>query len=366
MQSADEVEKNPNPYPSKKKGAGKRRIGDNSVELLGVIDRVVLEYDLEPYTRSSFFVRAYDILRNYRQNVSWSGDVHGVVIVSLMSRRTGAGVQSALFRVEGQISRSLPPLSQVRVVLLINGLPVQIGEIPLANIAAILTGQNVNMRLFEARVAALLNPNARTMSIIRMHMSQYFDFGRIIHRMDTVYIKLLYYALIRQRFIVEGLVPVLPPFQVNNNYVHFNTRPDVDWDEAEIQSFKNAHCSGFLSFIYNKDYNPNDRIFYKILGSPAPYFAQPANQRVIPALHWVLPAIDVMSIAPAPAIEIEPHDISPGAFFEFARRTAVYRGETQTFMRALYYVSELIHAEALPVPMDQPNMPGMPEYYMHL
>lgn len=160
-------------------------MGDNSITLQGVIDRLIVENDLEPYTRSTFFVRAYDLLRNYRQNIQWSGDEHGIAIYSLISRRNGAGTPSPLFRVQGYISRSLPPLSQVRNISLLDGLIVPIGEI---KEAAILTGQNINMRLFEARVTALVNCNTRIANVIRMHMqmSQYNDFGRQMHRMDTL------------------------------------------------------------------------------------------------------------------------------------------------------------------------------------
>lgn len=342
-----------------------RRLGDNSITLQGVIDRLIVENDLEPYTRSTFFVRAYDLLRNYRQNIQWSGDEHGIAIYSLISRRNGAGTPSPLFRVQGYISRSLPPLSQVRNISLLDGLIVPIGEI---KEAAILTGQNINMRLFEARVTVLVNCNTRIANVIRMHMqmSQYNDFGRQMHRMDTLYIKILYYALMRQRFDAEGLVPMVQPFQVDNRYHHFNTRPDVDWDLAEIDLFKTAQSAGWVAFVGNEIHNPNDVIFYQILGSDVPYFVQPAGQRVIPALHWIMPAIDLFSIGPNPAIKVAARDIPASASWEFARRLATYRGETQTFTRALYYVSELVHADALPVPMDQPNINAHPKYNMHL
>lgn len=145
----------------------------------------------------------------------------------------------------------MPPLSQVRANNLIRGLFIIIGEIPVEQISPIMTGQNVNMRLFEARVASLVKPNQRTISILRMHMSQYYDFGRTIHRMDLPYIKIINYALMRHRFDVEGLIPVIQPFQVGSTYHHFNTAPDVDWDEAEIEAFKNAQCRMSLhSFVW--------------------------------------------------------------------------------------------------------------------
>lgn len=238
--------------------------------------------------------------------------------------------------------------------------------IPLEQITPILTGQNVNMRLFEARVAALLSCNNHTAFIIRQHMSQYADFGRQIHRNDALYIKLIFYALLRQRFEVEGIVPVVQPFQVGNRYHHFNTRPDVDWDQAQIDLFKQSQCDGWLAFICNETFNPNDVIFYHILGSDGAYFTQAAGQRVIPACHWIMPAFDCFSIGPVPAIQVEAHDIPAASFWEFARRTATYRGEAQTFLRAVYYVSELIHADAFPVPLNEVNIPQNAQYNMHL
>lgn len=95
----------------RKKDSGKRRLGDNSIELFAVIDRIILEYDLEPYTRSTFLVRVYDILRQYGSSLSWSGDHHGVQMNSLLARRVGAGVQSPLHRVEGHIFATVKPSS---------------------------------------------------------------------------------------------------------------------------------------------------------------------------------------------------------------------------------------------------------------
>lgn len=213
----------------------------------------------------------------------------------------------------------------------------RIGIIPIARLQDIAPNRLANTKAFEGYMIA--RPAIQNLAFEWNYRLDQYD-------MASVYAKLAYYAMIRRRFVDDGVVPVVNPFEQNDNPLYIDLSIAENWTVDNLRS-PNSRNGMFFSDDYG--YDPAHYLFYRIMVSTTPYFDIPVDGRRIPGLYFVSPAIPVTIMnrnagPPGPPIA---RDILPEEWWAMMQTWAQIRNEYDDMIRDIYMAAEIVFADSI-------------------
>lgn len=134
-----------------------------------------------------------------------------------------------------------------------------------------------------------------------------------------MYAKLAYYAMLRQSFADEGIVPVVANNQAGNQPTYININLI---DQFTVYNLTRPIINRETTFVREYGYVPENYRFYRLITFNGAYFIHPAGSRVIPGFYYNIPGMPITIIARGPLPAGDNVDMSSREIWDFAYRMA--------------------------------------------
>lgn len=161
--------------------------------------------------------------------------------------------------------------------------------------------------------------------------------------MVAVYAKLMFYSMMRERFIIDDIQPELPQIgMANTNLIFVNSTAEGN----TVMHLQTLATDGYISFYRHRNF-PHEFIpMLEMLGYSGRYFTPPEGANKLPAACYSLPAIKIVYFD---TVNHDHHaaDLDANAIKAFAVWLAHERGEHTDLMDGVMMAIELINSDAL-------------------
>lgn len=331
-----------------------KKLGDNSVVATGNSECHVLDIPSCSSVPSNFYSSLQSYIKTPNEDIAWNEANHAYRIRSRVFPGNYSGLVTHPNIQESFVSTSLPNGSDVAAVTLAFTAPLSTPTIPIESLGAFAPNGLLNTKAFENIMIAPLNAAAPARRQVVMALSDYWNRGRIGHENSTFYAKLTYYAMLRQRFADEAIVPAIAPHQAANRPTHVNMSVDANFTVAALSR---PIVNRETTLVFEYGYSRANYKFYNLITHDGQYFAHPPDTRLIPGFYYNIPGIALTILAndDAPdAPNVNP-DLSAHELWDFAYRFAADRGEWSALKRGIQMASDLALNNTLPNRLFGPN-----------
>lgn len=214
------------------------------------------------------------------------------------------------------------------------------------DMAALFEGPTINPHEIRRVLLGTLQPSSgnQNLRIFTDAASISYDAASVPTSMVAVYAKLLFYAMLRERFLQDDIEPKIQPItDAATELIYINTHATNN----NVQNLQTIAADGYISFFASRICPEVAIPVLEILGFTGRYFQVPAGAKRLPAAYYQLPGIRVVYFDTAPHQHVA-KDVTPEQLKNFAIWMAKDRGEHGDLMDGLMMAIELIHSDALP------------------